>query len=193
MVACLHLTASAQLLRFFKKRPVLQPLAHAAEARPQQFFAVKPIPQKLPRVRVSRSNYDLELNELAVMRAAQHNMRFRIYGLASYNFNELARLYILQNRFSEAKWYFLQSSNISRQQNNYKLTFANLCHLGILKSEIGDFVLGQQDLLEARDIAASKGWLIEVIEAEKKLSQIRQKRMASLRTDLRYAETASID
>jgi len=192
MVACLHLSASAQFFRF-KKRPVLPLLPVAVQACPQQFFVFKLPQNKLIRYQVPRSDFDLELNQYAVMKMAQHNMRFHVYGEASYNFNELAKLFVLQNRLSEAKWYFLQSSLISRQQNNYRLTFSNLCQLGVLKSDIGDFVLGQQDLLEARDIAAAKGWLIGVIEAEQKLSQIRQKRMASLRSDLRYAETASID
>jgi len=63
----------------------------------------------------------------------------------------------------------------------------------MVKSEIGDFILAQQDLLEARNIAASRGWLIEVIEVEKKLDYIQRNRFASLRRDNRYAELASAE
>lgn len=133
------------------------------------------------------SDFSLEIAETNVMKIAQHNMRFRIYDVASYNFRELAGLFAQQNRLSEAKWYYLQSVFLSRQQNNDKLTVANLMNLGLVKSQIGDFSLAQADLMEARDIARSKGWLQEVIEAEKNLVHIQRNRMASL-TDKRYAD-----
>jgi hypothetical protein len=142
---------------------------------------------------LSRSNFSLEAAAVSVMKTAQHNMRFRIYDVASQNFSELAQLYAQQNRFSEAKWYFLQSTFLSRQQNNNKLTIANLCKLAMVKSEIGGFLLAQQDLREARDIAASHGWLTELMDIEKQLSYIQHNRFASLRNDLRYAEVAIVD
>ena len=54
------------------------------------------------------------------MHSAQHNMSEGIFTDASYNFSDLARIYILQNRLSEAKWYLLQSNNISRRQRDDK-------------------------------------------------------------------------
>jgi hypothetical protein len=124
------------------------------------------------------------------MKTAQHNMRFRIYDVASVNFSELAQLYAQQNRFSEAKWYFLQSTFLSRQQNNNKLTIANLCKLAMVKLEIGDFILAQQDLLRSPRYC-SRSRLADRTDGhtEKQLSAIQHSRFASLR-NMRYAEVA---
>lgn len=189
---CIGFGAHAQLLSIFQKHERLPQLNKAFAQHQQLFLSPSGAPRPhIGNYQLALTDYSLENAEQSVMKMAQHNMRFHVYDQASYNFADLAQLFWLQNRFSEAKWYYLQSCLISRQQNNHKLTFLNLCRLGLLKSEIGDFVLAQQDLLEARDIAMAKGWLVEVIEAEKKLALIRQKRIASLRTDMRYAEMAN--
>jgi hypothetical protein len=181
-------TASAQLWRF-KKHERLPLLDQAKEAPPLTFPPAAPVAHpRIGNYATARSDFNLEAVEDAVMKEAQHNMRFRIYNLASYNFSDLAQLYAQQNRFSEAKWYFLQSVYISRQQNNYKLTLSNLCKLAMVKALIGDFALAKQDLTEARDLAASKGWLVEIIEIEKKLSFIQHNRYATLHGDRRYAD-----
>ncbi len=190
LFSSIGLTASAQWWRINKPVAVRPVALERAQIHPSNNFigaAVIPHP-RIGTYALSRSDFNLEISENAVMKTAQHNMRFRIYDLASYNFSELAQLYAQQNRFSEAKWYFLQSTYISRQQNNHKLTIANLKRLAAVKAEIGDFVLARQDLMEARDIASSSGWLIEVIDAEKKLNELQHNRYASLRSDRRYAE-----
>ena len=193
LVLCcsISITVSAQWWRI--KKPVVRPPSLAlAEFHPSINFMntviVAVTPLCIHNHTLSRSDYDLEISEDAMMKTAQHNMRFRIYSLASYNFSDLAQLYALQNRFSEAKWYFLQSSFLSRQQNNNKLTISNLKKLAAVKAEIGDFVLARQDLLEARDMASSCGWLVEVIDVEKKLNELQHNKYASLRNDRRYAE-----
>ena len=148
--------------------------------------------QKIGTKTVPPSEYNMDLAEHFVMKTAQHNMRFRIYDMASYNFSDLARLYVQQNRFSEAKWYFLQSNFLSRQQNNDKLTINNLMNLAGVKADIGDFILAQQDLFEARDMAAAHGWLIDLIFVEKKLKSIQNSRITSTRAELRYASNAMV-
>lgn len=184
----INLTASAQWWRL-KKLPEHPPAIEAALwHRPANLLVTK-IPRPAIKTQtLSPGDYRLEVLEAEVMKTAQHNMRFRIYDVASVNFSDLAQLYVQQNRFSEAKWYFLQSTFLARQQNNNRLTVNNLCKLAMVKMEIGDFILAQQDLLEAREIAAAHGWLTEVIDAEKKLSYIQHNRFASLRSDTRYAE-----
>jgi len=193
LLCCFGFRASAQWWSFFKKHERLPQLEKARTVIPPDFINKNAALTGLRSFMLPPSNYNLELAEARVMKTAQHNMRFRIYDNASYDFNSLAQLYVQQNRFSEAKWYFLQSTMISRQQNNDKLTISNLTKLAMVKSEIGDFILAQQDLLEARNIAASRGWLIEVIEVEKKLDYIQRNRFASLRRDNRYAELASAE
>lgn len=186
----LSLTASAQWWSL-KKHPRFPQLERAA-THPNKNVVTFITPH--PRLRaytLSRSDYSLELEEAIVMKEAQHNMRFRIYDAASYKFSDLAQLYVQQSRFSEAKWYFLQSSLLSRQQNNDKLTILNLSKLAMVKLEIGDLALAHQDLCEARDMAAARGWLRDVIEMEKKLNILQHSRIAALRNDPRYAELAA--
>ncbi|GAB3918175.1 hypothetical protein [Mucilaginibacter boryungensis] len=188
----ISISASAQWWKLKKVEPRPAELENAQLQLQKNFLPVTVTPH--PRIHTHTllpGDYSLELAEQAAMKTAQHNMRFRIYDVASYNFRDLAQLYVQQNRFSEAKWYFLQSTFLARQQNNNKLTISNLSKLAMVKCEIGDFILAQQDLLEAREIAASHGWLIEIIEVEKKLTQIQRNRFASLRSDMRYAELAA--
>jgi len=121
------------------------------------FKAEKTPHPKLIPVFIDRSDYSLEASENVVMQLARHNMRFRIYNDASYNFSDLAHLYIKQNRLSEAKWYLLQSNNISRQENDDKHTIENLIDLANIKGLMGDILLARQDLAEAHDLAYAKG------------------------------------
>jgi hypothetical protein len=185
LLCTISFSASAQWWRI-KKQPRFAPLA---EARMAGFkFKSSPTQTQLVVKPVRRSPYSLSLAEHSVMKMAQHNMRFRIYDVASYNFSDLAQLYVQDNRLSEAKWFYLQSNNISRQQNNTRLTISNLLHLAMIKADIGDFTLAQQDLLEAREMAASKGRLIDLIEVEKKLSYIQHNRMSLVKAEPQYAD-----
>jgi len=145
---------------------------------------------KIFAVKFRPTEYSIEANEAIVMKEAQHNMRFRIYNEASYNFSELARLYIQQNRLSEAKWYFLQSLNISREQNDDKHTVSNLIELGTIQASLGELTNAEQDLTEARELATSKG-LNEYIETIDLATQyIRQNRPQKQKPVLVYADDA---
>lgn len=138
-------------------------------------------------------DYELVAAEDAIMKTAQHNMRFRIYDIASYNFSQLAELFMKQNRFSEAKWYLLQSNNISRQQNDDRHTIANLMDLAMVKANLGDLQQAQQDLDEARQIATTKGWTADVADIEKENIYIKiNKGASSPRLELRYASDAMV-
>ncbi len=183
--ACLSFSASAQW-SIFQKHERLPELPNARSIAFKMPKRRSSAPPKIYATPVARGDYDLELAENEVMKLAQHNMRFRLYNTASRNFYELAQLYIQQNRLSEAKWFFLQSTIISRENNNDKLTIANLLQLAGIKAAIGDFVLAQQDLLEARDIASTRGYLTDLLLTEKQLSAIQRNRFVSVKTDLRY-------
>ena len=180
------LTASAQWWRLKKNERF--PLLEQVQTHNPPVVLTTTIPRPRLQAVTLRGAYSLEAEERSVMKEAQHNMRFRIYDVASYKFSDLAQLYVKQNRYSEAKWYFLQSSFLSRRQNNDRLTIATLSKLAMVKFEIGDFVLAAEDLREARDIAASHGWLLDLIETEKKLDYIAHSRIAALRNSRQYAE-----
>src|SRR5437879_6369815 len=123
------------------------------------------------------------------MGIASHNMRFRIYNEASYNFSDLAELYYKLHRLSEAKWYFLQSNFLSRQENDDKHTISNLISLAAIKADIGDIPSARADLLEARDLARAKGMQTEKAEIEKKILLLAQN-TTTVKQDVKYAEAA---
>jgi hypothetical protein len=128
--------------------------------------------------------------EAFVMRTAQRNMRYREYHTASYNFSDLAQIYIQQNRLSEAKWFLLQSTLISRRQHDFRLTYANLICLASVKMDMGDVTLARQDLMEARDIANAKGWIKESREVEAKILAIKGVNSIATKYEYKYAEAA---
>ncbi|HEY4325979.1 MAG TPA: hypothetical protein VGN20_18460 [Mucilaginibacter sp.] len=148
---------------------------------------------KIKELFLDRSEYSFRAAEDIVMKTAQHNMRFRIYADASYNFSDLARLYIQQSRFSEAKWYLLQSNNISRQQNDDKHTVENLIDLATVKVYIYDYVQAQQDLNEAHDIATLRGLQECFPEIEQMLQYVKQNKQPLVKPVLRYADAAQGD
>jgi hypothetical protein len=184
------LSASAQWYRGdFRKHtryPFIEPATNNSISGISINQVIKPV--KLRNFTLDRSEYCFQAAENMVMRSAQHNMRFRVYNDASYNFSELARLYIQQNRYSEAKWYLLQSNIISRQQNDDKHTIANLMDLATIKSELGDYNQAQQDLTEAHDMASIRGFKDDVSAINKKMVYIKQNKNNSPKTDIRYAE-----
>jgi len=182
-------SASAQWYHINLKKHVRFPLIagvtdHSIAHLPRTTIGV----QKIQVHRLDRSDYNLEAAERQVTKTAQHNMRFRVYSEASYNFNELAGLYLQQNRFTEAKWFLLQSNHISRADNNDKLTIANLIGLATIKAELGDYTQAQQDLTEAHEIAMSRGYRDDMLQIEKKISDLKQKRLSLPKPELRYAE-----
>ena len=149
---------------------------------------------KVPRPKISAprfasTDYALEATEAVVMRDAQHNMRFRIYADASYNFSDLAHLYVQQGRYSEAKWYLLQSNNISRDQRDDKHTIANLIDLATIKVQLGEYALAQEDLEEAQDLTNGSGYKSSLPEIKNIMLYIKQNKPPAVPPVLRYAET----
>ncbi|MCD8742452.1 hypothetical protein LT679_17715 [Mucilaginibacter roseus] len=146
---------------------------------------VKPVPIKPVKL---RSYYDLTQAENRFMKSAQHNMRFREYNIASYNFSDLAKVYMELNRLSEAKWFLLQSNRISRLQNDDRHTFLNLISLASVKIDMGDVSLAREDLIEARGIANARGWRNESAEVDKKIQSIKNVSNSAPKAELKYAD-----
>jgi len=192
--AAICTTASAQWYRvdqLLKKKAVRPPYEDLSGGRFVVRFSAEKIPHpKIHPVLIDRSDYSLEASENVVMQLAQHNMRFRIYNDASYNFSDLARLYVKQNRLSEAKWYLLQSNSISRQENDDKHTIENLIDLANIKAAMGDVLLAQQDLAEAHDLAYAKG-LNQYLETIDLATQyLNQNKLPKQKPVLIYADDA---
>ena len=132
--------------------------------------------------------YTLVATSKMVMEQAKHNMRFRVYNDASYNFSDLAALYVKLHRWSEAKWYYLQSNNISREQNDYKHTMNNLLGLAGIKVNIGDIPSAKADLVEARDLSRSLGMQAQTADIEKQILLLAQNNGPTSKPDVKYAE-----
>lgn len=194
IICCsLSFSASAQWYRLdlkLKKHERFPLLAqvhdHSIKRLPKVAFNTA----KISPLQIDRTAFSNAAAEEILVAKAQHNMRFRIYDEASYNFTELAHLYIQHNKLTEAKWYLLQSNAISHEQNDDRQTIANLMDLAIVKSEIGDYALAQQDLDEAHNIARSKGYRADLIEIEKRMAYLKQCEPA-IKPTAGYAETQS--
>jgi hypothetical protein len=195
ILCALNLSASAQWWRGdFKKHKRYLPIAQVKDHSLKKFLAAKtPLSKpKVTLVAIARSQFSLEINERIVMRAAQHNMRFREYALASYKFSELAQIYVKENRLSEAKWYYLQSILISKQQNDHQHTINNLVSLAMIKADLGDLTQAQQDLAEARDLARTTGRNNDVKMIDGKIKFVQSNKVWLPKSELRYAEAVDV-
>lgn len=192
LLTALNLSASAQWYRILKKHERL-PLITNVTDNSARYLKMPASPvAKIPAFNRGMTDFLLDISEKRMIRTAQHNMSWRIYDMASYNFSDLAKLYIQQKRLSEAKWYLLQSTTLSRRQNDDRHTIANLLDLALVKADMGDVTLAQQDLAEACDIATAHNWSDNVAAIEKEVKFIQQNKTASTRVALRYADDALI-
>lgn len=107
-----------------------------------------------------------EKDEASVIKEAQRNMHYNLYYDASCSFSGLARLYMGKSKFSEAKWYLLQSLSLSKQTHDDKHTISSLIDLSLVKASIGDMDQARQDLNEARGIAITNGLNDELKEID---------------------------
>jgi len=158
-----------------ERPPILVAVPNHSIARLPTAVFVSP---NISLLHISRSEISYQLAEASMIKTVQRNMRYGIYSDASYNFSELARLYLQQNRLSEAKWYLLQSNSISRQQGDNKHTISNLIDLAVVKANAGDYKLALQDLEEAHSIARYKGFKSELTEIDQTILFIKQQRDA---------------
>lgn len=190
----LSLSASAQWYKYnpFRKHERYAQIALLKDHSIKRLPIAQVAKPKIMYAQIERTPYALFLMEASVMKTAQHNMRFRVYNSASYNFSDLAQMYLKQNRLSEAKWYLLQSLQISRQQNDNRHTITNLINLAAVKTGYGDFPQAKQDLIEARNIANSMGLTMDVAAVDKQMRYLEENK-TRLKTEIRYAETADTD
>lgn len=69
-------------------------------------------------------------------------------------YNNLARVYKDQRKFSQAKWFILQSNTLSRQWNDVPNIISSLVVLADIKMAIKDYSLAKGDLEEALSLSA---------------------------------------
>ncbi|RCH56012.1 hypothetical protein DJ568_04490 [Mucilaginibacter hurinus] len=66
------------------------------------------------------------------------------------SFDNLGKVYHAQQRYSQAKWFVLQSNNLSRLKNDVPNIIASLLKLAAIKTDIQEYKLAKQDLDEAK-------------------------------------------
>jgi tetratricopeptide (TPR) repeat protein len=71
-------------------------------------------------------------------------------------FDHLTKVYIAQKKFSQAKWFILQSNSLSRAKNDAPNVIASLITLAKIKTEVGDSKLAMGDMDEALQISTTK-------------------------------------
>ncbi|QHS57431.1 hypothetical protein GWR56_18475 [Mucilaginibacter sp. 14171R-50] len=65
------------------------------------------------------------------------------------SFDDLARVYVAQKKYSEAKWFTLQSNKISRQKKDIANIVSSLVRLSAIKMELKEYKMAMRDLNEA--------------------------------------------
>jgi tetratricopeptide (TPR) repeat protein len=74
-------------------------------------------------------------------------------------FDHLAKVYLAQKKYSQAKWFILQSNSLSRAKNDNPNIITSLITLAKIKAEAGDSKLAMGDLDEAIQISAKNKYL----------------------------------
>lgn len=86
------------------------------------------------------------------------------------NFDILARLYHDQKKYTQAKWFILQSNTLSRDKNDTTRIISSLLELASVKSDIKDYDLALRDLHEA--LMLSSAIHLPMLESQVELSYV---------------------
>ncbi|MDN3549086.1 hypothetical protein [Mucilaginibacter aquaedulcis] len=68
-------------------------------------------------------------------------------------YNNLSKIYRLQRKYIQAKWFILQSNSISRIRKDVPNIIASLIELSAIKGDMEDYKMAQADLNEALKLA----------------------------------------
>jgi hypothetical protein len=187
-------SASAQFpnihLNFLKKKHLILPQMRMAKCHTTKNLVFAPAiltPVEVRPYDLGQTDLDLQAQEYVIMKLAKHNMSWRIYHDASYNFSDLAQIYIKLHRLSEAKWYLLQSNKIAEEENDDKHTITNLVSLALVKNDVGDPASARADLVEASNLANARGMKDKATEINQQIQLLDQNKLAS---SFKYAEAA---
>jgi hypothetical protein len=185
----LSITASAQFWQ--KKDKARYPQLNEANYTSATTIsaATKVFTPNVVEYTLNKRSYSLDIAEAIFLKEVKHHMRYREYTTASTAFNTLANLYMVAKRFSEAKWFLLQSNAIAKRENNDKLTIINLLDLATIKAAMGELALARTDLKEAHDLANLKGMSTDLAEIDQLTREIELKNGSAsfAKTEVKYA------
>jgi len=87
-------------------------------------------------------------------------------------YDQLAEIYQKQRRFSEAKWFYIQSNMLARKINNPAGIVNSLVNLAHVKMSIGHHELALKDFREAEQLSISNKYSFELVEIKDDLSKV---------------------
>jgi tetratricopeptide (TPR) repeat protein len=90
-------------------------------------------------------------------------------------YDQLALIYQQQKRFSEAKWFNIQSNMLARKINNPSGIVTSLINLAHVKMSIGDHLLALRDLREAEQLSLKHKLNYKLIEIKNDLAELYNK------------------
>jgi len=71
------------------------------------------------------------------------------------SFDNLAKVYYAQKKYTQAKWFILQSNTLSRDKNDVPNIITSLLVLASIKTDITDYGLAMRDLNEALQLSVN--------------------------------------
>lgn len=138
-----------------------------------------------------------------VLKAIHINSQDGDYFALRTDYDLLSQAYFIQKKYTQAKWFNLQSNNISRNLYETPNIIHSLIRLATIKTVIKDYKLAQQDLDEAMVLAKNTYNLILQIEIERNMAILydktgnvkqaiaMQKHYSMLAANLKKAQTPS--
>jgi tetratricopeptide (TPR) repeat protein len=90
-------------------------------------------------------------------------------------FENLAQTYTIQNRLSEAKWYFLQANLMANKLNDISAQVTTLLNIGQIKGKLGETEMALADYKEAELLAKEFNYLSKLIEIKGEVGEIYRK------------------
>ena len=102
--------------------------------------------------KMQKLNYQTKALNATMMALHQYSRFNDTTGLRAC-FDNLAKIYYAQKKFSQAKWFILQSNSISRAKKDVPDIISSLIILSSIKSEIKDYKLARKDLDEALQLS----------------------------------------
>jgi tetratricopeptide (TPR) repeat protein len=87
-------------------------------------------------------------------------------------FQTLAELYFQQKRYSEAKWFYIQSKIMAGKLLDNQAMITSLTGLGRVKTALGDHEEALQDYREAEQLALRNNYIAKLVEINADLGEV---------------------
>lgn len=87
-------------------------------------------------------------------------------------YDQLGITYFQQKKFTEAKWFFIQSNMLARKINSNIEVVGSLINLAHVKMSIGDYDLALSDIKEAEQLSVKNKYSNQLIEIKNDLAEV---------------------